>query len=73
MVDIVIKSFKPSFNRLDFIKYLFEKTDNSLIESKLLLDKLIAGNKIEVKVSKESSKTFIDELLSLGVFGEIKI
>lgn len=68
MAIIRIESFEPSFNRLDFIRYIFNNTHYGLIESKQILDKIIDGKKVEIEIPKQKILTFIEGLNNLKVF-----
>ncbi|RDY60778.1 hypothetical protein [Flagellimonas nanhaiensis] len=71
MKKIFIVSYNPSFNRLDFIKFIFENTENGLIESKKILDELISKEKVTFEIENDKVIDFIHGLRELKVLCEI--
>nr|WP_299213973.1 hypothetical protein [uncultured Allomuricauda sp.] len=68
MKKILIESFNPKFNRLDFIKFIFENTHYGLKDSKRVLDKVIDNEEVDFIIEDNLVKDFIEKLSLLGVF-----
>ena len=68
MKKILIKSFNPSFNRIDFVKYISNHTSFGLIESKFLLDKVIDGEEVFIEIECHIIDNFIKDLEKIGVY-----
>ncbi|WP_299161579.1 hypothetical protein [uncultured Tenacibaculum sp.] len=71
MTKLKIESYIPSFNRLDFIKYISENTENGLISSKKILNKIIDGEDVFFNIEDYELEYFVKELEILGVFTAI--
>ena len=71
MIKLLVKSFDPSFNRLDFIKYIAQNTQKGLIESKNALDMMIDNYEVFFEVEDKNVQLFIKELSNLGVELEV--